>query len=191
MKRGFLISSLSQQFKDAVKVAQTMDIPYLWIDSICIIQDSEEDLNQELAKMAEIYVNSLLTIAGPSSRNSASTFLHDRLSGVYYVQLDDPVSNIHLRKRVKSFQEEIQNSAINKRAWIFQEMELSRRILFYGIDQMIWRCREGWLTEHSAAGFTFDLIYTPQVLSQTLSNGEKQLLRWKEQEKAEDNKVLG
>src|SRR2546423_1075736 len=66
MERGITISSLSPTFRDAVQVAQSLGIRYLWIDSLCIIQDSLEDKNRELPKMAGIFANSLLTIAGSS-----------------------------------------------------------------------------------------------------------------------------
>jgi len=92
-----------------------------------------------------------------------------RSSGLHYVQLDDPVSHLHLRKRLKSFKEEIQNSPLNRRAWVFQEMQLSKRVLYYGMDKIIWRCWDGWCREDSTPGF--DMASTPQ--SQTLFHGHQ------------------
>ena len=109
MQQGFLITSLSPTFRDAVLVARKLAIRYLWIDSLCIVQDSLEDKHQELPKMAAIFANSQLTIAGPSSAHSQQSFLNHRPSGIHYVQLDDPVANLYLRKRVRPFEEEIRS----------------------------------------------------------------------------------
>jgi hypothetical protein len=54
---------LSQVFRDAILVARRLHIRYLWIDSLCIIQDDEKDWQTESAKMASIYKDALLTIA--------------------------------------------------------------------------------------------------------------------------------
>lgn len=142
MRSGFIQSSLSQQFHDAMKVAQKLDIKYIWIDCLCIIQDSEEDLNHELAKMGDIYANSAITIAGPASPNSEASFLGTRDAGCHFLQLERPVSNLYLRKPVKTLDKIAKNALLDTRGWVFQEMNLTRRALLYGIDQMRWRCRE-------------------------------------------------
>jgi hypothetical protein len=169
MKECIPISSLSPTFRDAVLVANTFNIRYLWIDSLCIVQDSLEDWTRESTKMAGIFANSFLTIAGPSSTNSQEGFLMKRSSGLHYVQLDDPVSHLHLRKRLKSFKEEIQNSSLNRRAWVFQEIQLSKRVLYYGMDKIIWKCWDGWCREDLTPGF--DMAFTPQ--SETLFHGHQ------------------
>jgi len=62
-KAGIDLSMLSQVFRDAILVARRLHIRYLWIDSLCIIQDDEKDWQTESAKMASIYKDALLTIA--------------------------------------------------------------------------------------------------------------------------------
>jgi hypothetical protein len=74
MLQGFPLSLLSPMFRDAVLVARTLAIRYLWIDSICIVQDSEEDKIRELSKMAVIYANSQVAIAGPMASNPQESF---------------------------------------------------------------------------------------------------------------------
>lgn len=40
-KHGIQWESLPQTFKDAVEVTSALEVQYLWIDSLCIIQDDE------------------------------------------------------------------------------------------------------------------------------------------------------
>ncbi|OAL44685.1 HET-domain-containing protein [Pyrenochaeta sp. DS3sAY3a] len=142
MSTGFVQSSISQQFQDAMKVAQRLEIEYIWIDCICIIQDLEEDLNHELATMGDIYANSALTIAGPACPDSETSFLKTRDAGCHFLQLQGQISNLYLRKAVKTSDTMAKNALLDARGWVFQEMNLTRRALLYGIDQMHWRCRE-------------------------------------------------
>ena len=65
-------SDLTPTFRDAVKISYQLDIHHLWIDAICIIQDSEADWSAESVKMADIYRNSFLTIAASKGEDSFS-----------------------------------------------------------------------------------------------------------------------
>jgi hypothetical protein len=57
------IAAMSQTFQDAIVVTRRLNIPYLWIDSLCIIQDSAEDWQRESVTMDSIYQNTQVTIA--------------------------------------------------------------------------------------------------------------------------------
>jgi len=63
-------SHLSQTFQDAVKLVKQLGQHYLWIDSLCIIQDDKTDWAIEAAAMAAVYGNSIFTIFALSSQNS-------------------------------------------------------------------------------------------------------------------------
>lgn len=67
---GISISKLPQIFRDAIIVTRQFGYRYLWIDSLCIIQDSSEDWNKESAKMAEIYSRAALTISADASQSA-------------------------------------------------------------------------------------------------------------------------
>ncbi|KAH7274710.1 hypothetical protein MRS44_007030 [Fusarium solani] len=60
-------SYLSRTFRDAIMVTRELGCRYLWIDSLCIVQDDQEDWERESAQMASIYKNSFLTIAASRS----------------------------------------------------------------------------------------------------------------------------
>ncbi|KAL2198294.1 heterokaryon incompatibility protein-domain-containing protein [Corynascus similis CBS 632.67] len=69
-KAGIPIRDLPRTFADAVTICRRLGVRYLWIDSLCIIQDSREDWEREAARMADVYANSYLTIAASSSPDS-------------------------------------------------------------------------------------------------------------------------
>jgi hypothetical protein len=69
-KDGIPLSTLPQTFRDAVFMTRLLECRYLWIDSLCIIQDSREDWAKEAARMADVYGNAYVTVAAVNSANS-------------------------------------------------------------------------------------------------------------------------
>src|SRR5579859_4922271 len=60
------LHSLPRSFQDVIKLARGLYERYIWIDSLCILQDSPDDWEKEASSMARIYANSLCTIISPS-----------------------------------------------------------------------------------------------------------------------------
>jgi hypothetical protein len=75
--RNIALNELTVVFRQAVEVTRRLDIRYLWIDALCIIQDSPGDWEYEASRMASVYQNAHLTIAASSSANSHTAFLRD------------------------------------------------------------------------------------------------------------------
>lgn len=69
LQSGISLTDLPRTFADAVKITRKFEIRYLWIDSLCIIQDNEEDWRRESASMNKVYRNSWLNIAATGSQN--------------------------------------------------------------------------------------------------------------------------
>jgi len=86
-KEGISMESLPKTFQDAVIITRKLGIEYLWIDSLCILQDSEEDWNREAAKMALVYSGATVVISADAARSSA-----DGCFGPYEHSLDRNVS---------------------------------------------------------------------------------------------------
>ena len=57
------LSSLSLIVQVAIRLTHALGIRFLWIDSMCILQDADEDWQRQSSSMAEIYRNAVLTIA--------------------------------------------------------------------------------------------------------------------------------
>ncbi|KAG4431247.1 hypothetical protein IFR05_013269 [Cadophora sp. M221] len=72
--------SLSKTFQDAVTTTRLLGLKYLWIDSLCIIQDDAEDWARESGSMASIYDGAQIVIAVSDSSNGYEGFLKDRPS---------------------------------------------------------------------------------------------------------------
>jgi hypothetical protein len=67
---GINFFNLPATFQDAVRVATAIGFQYLWIDSLCIIQDVHEDWQRESAKMAAIFRAGTITLSATSAANS-------------------------------------------------------------------------------------------------------------------------
>jgi hypothetical protein len=72
------ISQLPQSIIDAVKVTQTLELSYLWVDALCIVQDDPLDCASEISKMASIYRGATVTISAASAKDSTEGFLGNR-----------------------------------------------------------------------------------------------------------------
>jgi Heterokaryon incompatibility protein (HET) len=77
-EKGIQISKLPRTFRDAVTVTRQPGLDYLWIDSLCIIQDSVKDWENESSMMSKVYSRCYVNIAATHSRNSAGGLFVDR-----------------------------------------------------------------------------------------------------------------
>jgi hypothetical protein len=88
---GFALSSLPKTFRDTIQITRKLGIQYLWIDSLCILQDSKEDWMVNCPKMAQIYANSVVTIAALWAKGDHDGIILDRWH-VHYKETFPPVS---------------------------------------------------------------------------------------------------
>lgn len=146
--QGISMAVLPENFRDAIIVTRVLGIRYLWIDSLCIIQDSTEDWLQESAKMGEIYKNSLVTIAATNAKESTAGFLGKRQTEVRCdLQYEHMKLPVYIRPRIEwyGFAEIV--GPLNQRAWVLQERLLAPRILHFGGQQIMWQCQTMTLAE--------------------------------------------
>ena len=78
MIRGISLASLPRTILDAIMVTRNLGMRFLWVDSLCILQDSEDDKIHELAAMGDIYKNATVTIAAGNAESVQDGFLSDR-----------------------------------------------------------------------------------------------------------------
>jgi hypothetical protein len=139
--------ALPQTLQDAVRVARELGLVYLWVDSLCIIQDDIEDKAIEIGRMAAIYQNASVAIIASRAESVDNGFLHSRFPfgssksnmgfQLPYRNKSDQISS------VIAIEEEFAMAYINplqKRGWAFQEFRLSPRILDYGQMGTTWIC---------------------------------------------------
>lgn len=121
-KKYIVWAELPKIFQDAVAITRQLGVKYLWIDSLCIIQDDIEDWQRQSAQMASIYANAYVTIAATSSDSSDSTCLSLKNRASAPVQLNQP--SIFARRPLihgHMFNSNENNSAypLFGRAWCF------------------------------------------------------------------------
>ena len=149
-KKCIIWAELPKIFQDAIAITRQLGLRYLWIDSLCIIQDDIEDWQRQSAQMSSIYANSYVTIAATSSDSSDSTCLTSKNRARAPVELNQP--SIFARKPLTHghmFNSNENNSAypLFGRAWCFQERLLSTRTLHYTRDEIVFECRTGYRCE--------------------------------------------
>ncbi|KAF1844818.1 HET-domain-containing protein [Cucurbitaria berberidis CBS 394.84] len=152
--QGIQWEALPKTFQEAVIVTRMFGIQYLWIDSLCIIQDDTADWEDQAAQMADIYQNSVITFAGSASsgprqglfRNADPKHIDHGLSGTAMPEGLDVI-----RKR-KPLPHKAADLPLLRRGWVFQERLLSPRYLHFGEHELIWECMEGMSCECGALG---------------------------------------
>lgn len=152
------IEILPWSYRDAIKVTLALGYSYIWIDSLCIIQDSPEDWEYESTKMAGIYGGAICNISYigcPSNSSDEPTFsLRDPrlfLPCVLKKAMDPGVYSLIAYPSIERREEGGIISGfegpLSDRAWVFQERLLCPRTIYYGGPQLIWECCEGFQTE--------------------------------------------
>lgn len=143
--REYLLwEDLPETFKDAIVATSVLGVRYLWIDALCIIQDSEEDWIHEARLMDQVYANSYLNISVAASEDShGGIFRLRRAKEVGPVLITTPELH-NLGKKVlcycEDWIEEVDRAPLNSRAWVVQERFLAPRVVHFGPTEVYWEC---------------------------------------------------
>ncbi|MCJ1434442.1 hypothetical protein MMC27_003810 [Xylographa pallens] len=148
MKKSIPMSILPPLFRDAVMITRRLGFRQLWIDSLCIIQDSPEDWNHEVTQMGNIYARSALNIAADASKNCDDSILGQRHLVFQPIEMTFNSHNhqvngtMFVRPCLDSWDDVLQyGSNLSSRAWVLQESMLASRTLHFCKQQMLWECR--------------------------------------------------
>ena len=160
-ERAISLRSLPKNFQNAVTICRGIGIRYLWIDSLCIIQDDKSDWETQSAEMSTIYNNAYLVLAASQAANSTNSFLDrkdesfsetpqlDAKNSLKIAKLKNPngtVSHIYCRKRnsepLHQHRYKVEEPPLNRRGWVLQENTLSRRIVHFTNSEVLWECIE-------------------------------------------------
>ncbi|KAE8446990.1 hypothetical protein EG329_011472 [Mollisiaceae sp. DMI_Dod_QoI] len=135
------LTSLPPVFQDAIKIVRRLGYRYLWIDSLCILQNSVDDWNAELVKMQQYYIGSSLNIIAAAAEDptcgifDSADLLRD---GVRY-------ANSHWARFIQG------QNFVQTRAWTLQEEILPPRSILYTNGGIYWLCNHESFTETSPA----------------------------------------
>ena len=138
-KAGFDLSSLPQTAQDAVWWTRELGLDYLWLDSLCILQDNLSDWELELSSMADIYRKSTVTIAATRAANAHEGCLP---SGNKLNMIPcSPREGICILPDYARESWIFLKSTLDTRAWCFQEIHLAARVLRVSAEELAWQCR--------------------------------------------------
>lgn len=109
-------------FQDAVTATRNLGLRYLWLDSLCIIQDDTNDWMKEAARIDRVYEGAYLTIVATSSASTREGFLyrekvpHDSVKMPYRSPEDDTIrGHFHLDSRSQQGARDIVATSWNRR----------------------------------------------------------------------------
>lgn len=159
--KGIAMEDLPGTFRDAVILVRRLGFRFLWIDALCIIQDDHHDWLDMSERMHLIFAQATLSISAADALDSHAGILPHRIQPS--VEVDFNGRTIGLRAKSMSSTEAITTSVLDKRAWCLQERLLPSRVLFYGREQLYWRCRTSQASESMPEFFSQCPTYRPQV----------------------------
>lgn len=165
-KKRIPFSTIPRTFQHAIAVCRALGVKYIWIDSLCIIQDSKEDWDVQGSRMDQVYANCVLTISADSAVNGEAGFLNttqrtDLLNKTRRLSYRGPVGGTgevfvrpsrtfgstggfgrHYNSCDSTLPQDLveQGSYLMKRGWVLQETFLPGRIIHFLPDEVTWRC---------------------------------------------------
>ena len=165
---------LPKNFQDAILITRALNLRYLWIDALCILQDCPEDWASEASKMAQYYSGSEICIAATAAPHAQYGILRSRIIGSTSARLSGEAEDLSVRSladdvlslitydEVLAKRQPISCQPLNSRSWAFQEKLLSRRIVHYTKQQMIWQCQTCLVGEDGQVGEDLDRTPSPR-----------------------------
>ncbi|KAF6821784.1 hypothetical protein CPLU01_12397 [Colletotrichum plurivorum] len=151
------VPDLPANFRDTIVITRNLGIQFLWIDSLCIQQDSKRDWEMESKKMSLVYRNSTVTISALLSAGSKEGIIKLGQSNpkspnpVTMKVLQDSKDSLRVFMCRKNSKEEDlrtldRDGALTRRGWTLQGYILSPRHILYGKDMIYWRCPQGYIS---------------------------------------------
>ncbi|KAI1454737.1 HET-domain-containing protein [Annulohypoxylon moriforme] len=160
--KGIPLDEFPKTFREAIEVARGLGIQYIWIDSICIIQNDEKDWETEASRMANVYSNAFATIfADRAAHSDDGLFQNEKdrkisrslrilefnnsepgplVRVLIQTQINSNTANFATEVREIFCQADQSPSQLAGRGWILQEECLSRRRIHFTETELKWKC---------------------------------------------------
>ena len=149
--QGIKLTDLPPLFQDFITVAKMLDIGYVWIDSLCILQNVKADWARHAESMDKIYEHALFTVAAVSSADSSEHFLGAKVPNSersdyrsMSFDVEQPTgqkSTLRVRQCSATLYPGFIMGPLEERAWTWQERELSPRTINFTREEMRWVCK--------------------------------------------------
>jgi hypothetical protein len=141
-KARILTDSLPRVFQEAIRVTLELGVNHIWIDALCILQDSSEDWEIESSKMGDTYSNAYVTIAAALSPTPYDSMVKTRpapkrIAAIDYRGDDREIFVRHKSNHIKAREDD----PLSTRGWAYQERELAERLLYFTSLELVFRCQ--------------------------------------------------
>ncbi|KAI0534499.1 HET-domain-containing protein [Xylaria digitata] len=173
--------ALPRGLNDAVEVAYSLELQYLWVDALCIIQDDQDDKKREIGRMGAIYQNAFVTIAAATSSSVHDSFLRNRsVFNTKYPTCTIPFTldsdGSHNPSNITVVPVHAHRSDVfplNKRGWAFQEALLPPRLLVFGDLEPFVRCRTKNVIQKSRTYIEYEMSAVhPRRIIDSVANSQ-------------------
>lgn len=162
-RNGITLNELSPTFRDAMELVDKMGYRYIWIDCLCIFQDSSSDWEQEAPTMKDVYENSFCNISAIRSSYDVSLGLFGpRLAEPSFLcpfSVDSELPHLGDGQTEKwnfwynsMWVDEINKAPLSSRGWVIQERFLARRTIHFAQNQIFWECLQNLRCEADHEG---------------------------------------
>lgn len=169
---GIPMDQLTQTLLEAVMVCRFLDIPYLWVDALCILQDDDDDndWNQQCVDMCSIYSNAYVTLCASSSRSCSDGFIgrkgqlfevpfmsgkRENIRGKYVLRAVFTRSELFIGHSAMANWDR-EGSHWANRGWVLQERFSATRKIIFGDFSLHFEC------QHDVIEFGEDSPSTPR-----------------------------
>ncbi|KAL0934507.1 heterokaryon incompatibility protein [Colletotrichum truncatum] len=158
----------NKNFEEAIIVTRNLGIRYIWIDSVCIIQNQPDkaDWEAEAGLMHKVYRNSYCNLAATVSEDCSGGLFRERNLDVLPAQYVPDGASHRFRERNRRilssdlWDKDLLGSHLYGRGWVFQERMLSPRLLQFAQGQIFWDCATTSACEALPAGLPPSLDVT-------------------------------
>jgi hypothetical protein len=182
---GLHFENLPRTLQDAITITRILGLKYLWVDALCIVQDSTTDKIAEINSMGNVYKNATITIAAANASSVNEGFLEkENPPNCARLPFSLPSGNIGaISCHPTSYSLDSDENVLGTRAWALQEHLLSPRLIYFGNVYLAWKCRSTCISLASEMKFASAEMRLPNNLFENTSKEilsiDKLALTWK------------
>ena len=185
IKNGIKSEELSLTFQHTIEITRALNVQFLWIDALCIIQGADaiarKDWAHEAALMGKVYKNSYLNVSTLDAVDSLGGCFHERdVIGLGRCDIDveftinrssvpcTALGKYHVVPR-NTWYHDVEQAPVNQRGWVLQERLLARRTVYFGRQRVLWECGELYAHEFDPDGTQItEMLDKPPIITSAL-----------------------